>query len=78
MSADITAAVREQVLANTSLAPDFRPDAHLYHELGVSSVEAMQILLALEERHGITIPDEDFVEATTLDELAALVARIRS
>ena len=78
MSADITAMVREQVLANTGLAPGFPADAHLYHELGVSSVEAMQILLALEERHGITIPDEDFVEATTLEQLAALVGRLKT
>lgn len=73
---NLVASIREQIVVSSGLPADFRDDAHIYHELGVSSVDAMQLLLALEERYGISIPDEDFVEATTLNQLAALVFRL--
>lgn len=34
--------------------------------LGVASVYALQLLAELEQAFGVSIPDEDFVEATSI------------
>jgi acyl carrier protein len=52
------------------------PDAPLY-ESGFSSVRALELLLAMEEEFGITIPDQEFMAARTPRALAELVERLR-
>lgn len=49
-------------------------DRDLYSELGVESVNAISILLALETRFHTPIDDARFIEARTLDGLVELVA----
>jgi acyl carrier protein len=55
---------------------DFAADAHLYLELGIPSVKAMQLLMELEERYGVQVPDDEFVEATSLQALTGMMARL--
>lgn len=58
------------------LAGDIRdiPDeGDLYAELGVASVNAIAILLALEERFATTIDDNKFVRARSVKQLVELV-----
>jgi acyl carrier protein len=55
------------------IAPDFDRTAHLYFALGVPSLKAMLLLMVLEERFGVQVPDEQFVEAVTLEKLTAMV-----
>lgn len=69
--------VRQVVCGITGLAPDFDSAANLYADLGVPSVQAMQLLTELEERFGIALPDEDFIEAVSLQDLSSLVGRIK-
>lgn len=69
--------VRQVVCGITGLAPDFDTKANLYADLGVPSVQAMQLLTELEERFGIALPDEDFIEAVSLQDLSSLVGRIK-
>jgi len=59
------------------LAPNFDDRADLYSDLGMASVKAMQLLLELEDRFGVSIPDEDFVQATTLSSVHDLISRLR-
>lgn len=49
-------------------------DKDLYSDLGVESVNAISILLALETRFQTTIDDGRFIEARTLNGLVDLVA----
>ncbi len=49
-------------------------DRDLYTDLGVESVNAISILLALETRFQAPIDDARFVEARTLDGLVGLIA----
>ncbi len=56
------------------LAGPIPPDKDLYSDLGVESVNAISILLALESRLGTAIDDTRFVEARTLNGLVDLVA----
>lgn len=49
------------------------PDRDIY-EAGLESVRSLDLLLALEDTYGITIPDDRFVECRTAQALATLVA----
>ncbi len=54
---------------------DVGPDQDFF-EAGVSSVDALQLLLELESTFDVTIPDEDFVAARTPRALLDLVTRL--
>ena len=65
------------IVAEVGAIPiDFNPDAHFYNDLGMPSVKALHLLLALEERYGVSIQDDDFVDATSLQTLHRLMARV--
>ena len=53
----------------------FGPDRDLYADLGIESVNAVSILLALESRFGLHIDDARFVEARTVNALVDLVGQ---
>lgn len=68
--------LREIIVEVGGLAPDFNPAAHLYNDLGMASVKALRLLVALEERYNIQIEDEAFVEAYSLNNLQSLMSRL--
>lgn len=53
------------------------PDKDLYSELGVQSVNAISILLGLEDKFSISINDTEFVQARTLGQLVSLVGQVQ-
>lgn len=65
--------IRKIVAGIAGISPDVSPDGNLYLDLGVASVHAMQLLAGLEEHFGISIPDEDFVDATSISKLTEMV-----
>ena len=69
--------LRKIVAEVCGIAPDFDRMAHLYFTLGVPSGKAMLLLMVLEERFGVQVPDEQFVEAVTLEKLTAMVEGLR-
>lgn len=65
------------IVAEVGAIPaDFNPEAHFYNDLGMPSVKALHLLLALEDRYGISIQDDEFVDATSLEALHRLMARL--
>jgi len=68
--------IREIITNITGLQSDIPGDANLYLDLGVASVYALQLLSELERQFGVSIPDEDFVDATSIDELTAMMERL--
>lgn len=65
------------IVAQVGAIPvDFNPEAHFYNDLGMPSVKALHLLLALEERYGVSIQDDEFVDATSLETLYRLMARL--
>jgi len=48
-------------------------DADIYTDLGLASVHAMLLLTAIEDRFGIQVPDDDFIEARSISQLSRLV-----
>lgn len=56
-----------------SLPGDFSAQADFYSDLGMASVKAMQLLLEIEDKFGISMQDDEFVQATNLESLVRLV-----
>ncbi len=56
---------------------DLDPDIPLLDQLEVDSVVFLAVMMEVQERYGIEVPEEDYVELTTLNRCAAyLEARI--
>ena len=49
-------------------------DQDVYRDLGVQSTAALELLLSLEDEFGVSISDEDFGEARTVDTLSSLIS----
>lgn len=69
----IESKVREIICNITGLPLDMPGNANLYLDLGVASVHALQLLAELEGQFEVSIPDEDFVEAASVSQLASLM-----
>lgn len=54
----------------TNEIPD---DAHFMEQLGVDSLMAMEIMIAVDRKFGIDIPEDEFNKATNVNESVALV-----
>jgi|GEM_PF-3237142 acyl carrier protein len=70
----IESELRSIISAVTGVSSDFDADAHLYWEIGVTSAKALELMLELEDRYGVRIPDAQFVQATSLRHLAQLMS----
>jgi acyl carrier protein len=52
------------------------PAASIY-DAGFSSVRVLELLLALEQEFGVSIPDKDFMTTRTPQEIWALIERLQ-
>lgn len=73
---DVEAGIRKIVSELSGIPENADPHADLYLDLGMASVHALQLLTELEDRFGIQIPDDEFVEATSIEKLTALVQKL--
>lgn len=72
MSPTETAAfVRETITRIANIAPP-SDDEDIY-TAGFASTDALELLVELEDRFGVVLPDDRFIEARTVAGLAALV-----
>jgi acyl carrier protein len=53
------------------------PDDDFY-AAGFSSINALELLLGLEEQFGVSIPDDKFVEARTPRALQSMIATLKT
>jgi len=52
-------------------------DGDLYRDIGVKSTAALDLLLSLEEEFSVSIPDQQFGEARTVQLLVTLIGELR-
>jgi acyl carrier protein len=52
------------------------PEASIY-DAGFSSVRVLELLLALEQEFGVSIPDKDFMTTRTPQEISGLIERLQ-
>jgi acyl carrier protein len=76
--ATIEEVVRTIVHRLGKVEPNFSADADIFRELGLKSAAGLDLLLSLETEFGITIVDEDFLEARTTAKLVALVKQLQA
>lgn len=69
----VEVSVRNLVSSIGGVPQDASASADLYLELGMASFHALQLLTELEEQFNIQIPDDQFVEATTIARLTDVV-----
>lgn len=51
------------------------PDARIIEDLGADSLSVIEINMALEDRFGISIPDEELEHVSTVQDLIDLVCK---
>ncbi|APU39180.1 acyl carrier protein [Streptomyces sp. NPDC056254] len=54
-------------------AASVTPDAHLADDLGASSLIQVELVMAIEEEFGISVPDESVEEIQTVGDLHRLI-----
>ena len=47
------------------------PDSKIMEDLGADSLDILQLLMTIEEEHGITIPDEELATFKTVGDIVA-------
>lgn len=52
------------------------PSTHFVEDLGADSMMALEIMAALEKKFGITIPEEQLVNMSSLNQVTKLVASL--
>jgi acyl carrier protein len=68
--------VKRLIAAVTEREPEEVPDqASFADDLGVDSLMAMEVMVAMDKKFRIDIPEEEFVKATNVDEAVAMVRR---
>lgn len=67
-----------QLLTDVASLPEgFGEKADFYGDLGMTSMKAMEVLMVLEERYGVRVPDEEFIEATSLERLTEMMQGLK-
>ena len=69
--------VRDLIARIGKIAPTFAAGADIFRELGVKSASALDLLLSLEEEFGVSISDDAFGNARTLDQIVALITELK-
>ena len=66
--------VREIIVDNLNVDPDkVTPDAHIKDDLGADSIDAVSIILELEDTYGIKINTDDIEAISTVSKLVSYV-----
>jgi len=65
------------IVQSVGKIPVLEPDQD-YYDAGLASVASLTLLLDLEEKFGISLSDDDFVQCRTARALAELVGGLRS
>ncbi|HKU16989.1 MAG TPA: acyl carrier protein [Steroidobacteraceae bacterium] len=71
---DISSAVIAQIAAVLGCSPEqVTPDAALGRDLGADSLDSVTLVLAIEDRFAIDLPDEDVEQLRTVRQLVEYV-----
>ena len=72
----IKAEIKKLIARVTEREPEeISDEAHYMEELGVDSLMAMEVMIAVDKKFKIDIPEEDFNKATNVNASVALVEK---
>lgn len=71
---DLIARQLDRIAPEVDLA-DARPDGQLQDELGLDSMDFLNLMIGIHEETGLDIPERDYPELSTLDGAVAYLRR---
>lgn len=72
---EIFSKVKEVIVDQLSVEEDdVTPDASFFDDLGADSLDIVELVMALEDQFGISIPDEDAESIKTVGDAADYIA----
>jgi acyl carrier protein len=72
----IRSEIKKLIASVTERDPEDIPDtASFTDELGVDSLMAMEVMVAMDKRFKIDIPEEEFTKATNVEQAVSMVQR---
>jgi acyl carrier protein len=70
--------VKEVVVEQLNVSPDeVKKDSKFVEDLGADSLDVVELVMALEEKFDIEIPDEDAEKITTVTDAIAFIENIK-
>jgi acyl carrier protein len=68
--------IKKLIAAVTEREPEEVPDAASFaDDLGIDSLMGMEVMVAMDKKFNIDIPEEEFLKATSVDQTVATVIR---
>lgn len=68
-------ALKEVLIDRLKVEPEtIRPDANLFEDLGLDSIDLMTAVMAIEEQFGIEVPDSDLEKVKSVDDAVSVLA----
>ena len=69
-----------EIVSRITKAPveRIKPDTHLQQELNVDSLQGLQILAVIEKRFGVSVPDDELDNYTSIREIVRTVENSRA
>ncbi len=72
---DVVTALKEVLVDKLQVEADtVTEDANLFDDLGLDSIDLMTVVMAIEERFDIEVPDEELEDVTTISQAADLLS----
>ncbi len=53
-----------------------KPESEVIKDLGADSLDVVELMMALEEEYGITLPDSEVENARTVQDIVSMLERI--
>jgi acyl carrier protein len=75
--ASIEERIRAIIVRIARIDPNFSKSADIFRELGVKSAAALDLLLSLEEEFNVSISDDAFGEARTVERMVELIEGLK-
>lgn len=72
---EVLEAIREHLAQRGIEATDVSEESHLVDDLGLDSLDTVELTLGLEERFGIEIPDTELEGVTTVGDAVTLISK---
>ncbi len=76
---DIEAKVKEIIVDQLGVNADqVTPDAKMIEDLGADSLDAVELVMAIEEEFDIEVPDDEAEKLTSVNEIVAHVTKAKA
>lgn len=58
-------------------AESIRPEQEVVKDLGADSLDVVELMMALEDQHGITLPEDDIESIKTVQDIVDMMNKIK-